>query len=227
VQNQHQAQAKGGRGDGAEEGRRTRGARSLVGAVGRDGGDQVLAWVQPVSALGNWWRSSRILTRFLPAIPRALRGSMQRLVISQLAEHGQLTSPLKLVQDIFGRKYAQCDPFPFSSFLTSVLQFQRYIGIPEGSGAPPKEKKKAEQKDADDDISDDDMDDNEDEDEGLDQQTGPTAANVINDRDLAGILAKNKVAATNEENLARFFDSPEKSIRVFMSSYARAQGYIW
>ncbi|KAF8166991.1 hypothetical protein BJ912DRAFT_1001882 [Pholiota molesta] len=105
-------------------------------------------------------------------------------------------------------------------------KFQRYIGIPEGSGAPPKEKKKAEQKDADDDISDDDMDDNEDEDEGLDQPTG-TAADVINDRDLAGILAKNKAAATNEANLARFFDSPEKSIRVFMSSYAREQGYIW
>jgi hypothetical protein len=153
---------------------------------------------------------------------------MQRLVISQLAEHGQLTSPLKLVQDISGRKYAtECDSFPFSSFLTSVLQFQRYIGIPEGSGAPPKEKKKAEQKDADDNISDDDMDDIEDEDEGLDQATGPTAADVINDRDLAGILAKNKVAATNEANLARFFDNPEKSIRVFMSSYARAQGYIW
>ena len=32
---------------------------------------------------------------------------------------------------------------------------------------------------------------------------------------------------TSEEKLKTFFDDPEKSIKVFMTSYSRSMGYIW
>ena len=32
---------------------------------------------------------------------------------------------------------------------------------------------------------------------------------------------------TVEQKLKAFFDDPEKSIKIFMSSYARCMGYIW
>jgi hypothetical protein len=32
---------------------------------------------------------------------------------------------------------------------------------------------------------------------------------------------------TEEQKLKAFFDDPEKSIRVFMTSYSRSMGYIW
>ena len=50
---------------------------------------------------------------------------------------------------------------------------------------------------------------------------------VVKSADLPAILAKQKQLIANEEKMHAFFDSPEKSIRIFMSSYARAMGYIW
>jgi hypothetical protein len=32
---------------------------------------------------------------------------------------------------------------------------------------------------------------------------------------------------TAEQKLKAFLDDPEKSIKIFMSSYSRAMGYIW
>lgn len=32
---------------------------------------------------------------------------------------------------------------------------------------------------------------------------------------------------TEEQRLKAFFDDPEKSLKVFMSSYSRSMGYIW
>ena len=32
---------------------------------------------------------------------------------------------------------------------------------------------------------------------------------------------------TNEQKLKTFFDDPERSIKVFMTSYSRSMGYIW
>ncbi|KAF8958505.1 hypothetical protein BDZ97DRAFT_1706028 [Flammula alnicola] len=104
-------------------------------------------------------------------------------------------------------------------------KFQRYIGLPEGSPTPQEKKKAQAKKDEDDDISDDDMDD---EDEGA-GNAGPSASmtGIITDQQLPALAANNKAAATNEEKLVTFFNSPETSIKVFMSSYARAKGYIW
>jgi hypothetical protein len=50
---------------------------------------------------------------------------------------------------------------------------------------------------------------------------------IVKSADLPAILAKQKQLISNEEKMHTFFDSPEKSICVFMSSYARAMGYIW
>ncbi len=36
-----------------------------------------------------------------------------------------------------------------------------------------------------------------------------------------------KKALSNEEKLVIFLDNPEKSIRIFMSSYSWAKGYVW
>lgn len=65
-----------------------------------------------------------------------------------------------------------------------------------------------------------------DDDDGSDQGVSGNAG-VVKDRDLAATIAKEKTVASNEEKLSLFFNSPERSFRVFLSSYAHEKGYIW
>ena len=73
------------------------------------------------------------------------------------------------------------------------------------------------------------MDD--DEGEELEETVGDLESapnnHVVKDRDLPALVAINKAEATSEENLGRFFDSPERSTKVFLSSYAREKGFLW
>jgi hypothetical protein len=64
------------------------------------------------------------------------------------------------------------------------------------------------------------------DDEGDTESTGPMAG-IVGNTDLPAIIAKQKQLISNEEKMHTFFNSPEESIRVFMSSYARTMGYIW
>lgn len=50
---------------------------------------------------------------------------------------------------------------------------------------------------------------------------------VLLSNDAPGIAQALKAASSNEEKLQSFLDDPNKSIRIFMSSYAWAKGYIW
>lgn len=79
---------------------------------------------------------------------------------------------------------------------------------------------------ADEDISDDEDMEEDADDEGDARASGPMTG-VVKSADLPAILAKQKQLISNEEKMHTFFDNPEKSIRVFMSSYARTMGYIW
>jgi len=76
-------------------------------------------------------------------------------------------------------------------------------------------------------ISDDDMEDEKDaDDEGDAEASGPMTG-IVASTDLPAIIAKQKQLISNEEKMHTFFNNPEKSIRVFMSSYSRTMGYIW
>ena len=73
------------------------------------------------------------------------------------------------------------------------------------------------------------MDGDEDaDDEGLGGAgaSGPMTG-IVKSADVASILAKQKELLANENKMHTFFENPEKSIRVFMTSYSRAMGYIW
>ena len=52
-------------------------------------------------------------------------------------------------------------------------------------------------------------------------------ANILTESELRSRLATNTAAAKNEARIIRFFQDPESSIRVFMSSYSRVMGFIW
>jgi len=68
-------------------------------------------------------------------------------------------------------------------------------------------------------------------DEDADDEGGPRVSDpmtgIVKSADVASILAKQKQLLANENKMHAFFDNPEKSIRVFMTSYSRAMGYIW
>ena len=76
------------------------------------------------------------------------------------------------------------------------------------------------------------MDDFDDDEMDVDEDGGP---GIVPDPVTGLIDVKNvQVSApgkpkqpTVEEKLKAFFDDPEKSIKIFMSSYSRAMGYIW
>lgn len=88
----------------------------------------------------------------------------------------------------------------------------------------PQDKSKAgEHADEDDEMSDDDVEN----DDGEDANEPITTNAIVADRDLPGILAKGAALASNEEKLSLFFDNPELSFKVFMTSHAREMGYIW
>lgn len=107
-------------------------------------------------------------------------------------------------------------------------KFQRYIGIPESASAPVKNTRTPENVDgeADGNISDDEGMEEDAENEG-DAKTSNIMTGIIKSADLPATLARQKQEIDNEEKMHTFFCNPEKSIRVFMSSYSRTMGYIW
>jgi hypothetical protein len=81
-------------------------------------------------------------------------------------------------------------------------------------------KKKRELKEADDDSMSDDSDV-----EGNDAE--PAYETRLDDGQTVSNLPKKSLNLSNEEKLMVFLDNPEKSIRIFMSSYSWAKGYVW
>ena len=70
------------------------------------------------------------------------------------------------------------------------------------------------------------MDEDED---GVGEDAGP---GIVPDP-VTGLIDVNKIQVpapgkpTVEQKLKAFFDNPEKSIKIFLSSYSRSMGYIW
>lgn len=70
-----------------------------------------------------------------------------------------------------------------------------------------------------------------DEDEDGDRD-GDIGSGIITDS-LAGLIDVKKIQVTapgkptSEQKLKAFFNDPEKSFKIFMSSYSRSMGYIW
>ncbi|KAF8914406.1 hypothetical protein CPB84DRAFT_1759175 [Gymnopilus junonius] len=100
-------------------------------------------------------------------------------------------------------------------------KFLRYIGVPT-SGPVPGEKKS---KKAEEELSDDGMDDEE-------EQEGASVEPNVQEDSMAGIIMDREIPAklqlsSNEEKLISFFNNPEKSIKIFLSSHARFEGFIW
>ncbi|KAF8165855.1 hypothetical protein B0H34DRAFT_648389 [Crassisporium funariophilum] len=93
-------------------------------------------------------------------------------------------------------------------------KFLRYIGLPEGGPLPQEAAKKKQEHE----LSDDNIPD-----------VGEDGEDAATTRPEAHILADTgeKKNLTNEEKLRLFFSDPEKSIKIFMSSYSRSMGYIW
>ena len=103
------------------------------------------------------------------------------------------------------------------------FQFQRYLGVQEGAAAPSAKQAKAIVEEAD--FDEEDMD----EDEDGDEDVGP---GIVPDP-ITGLIDVKKIQVpvpgkpTAEQKLKAFFNDPEKSIKIFMSSYSRSMGYIW
>jgi len=110
-----------------------------------------------------------------------------------------------------------------------ILQFQRYIGVHEGAAAPSAKQLKKQQVEApkpdedEDDFSDDDMEVDDNSDDGLGIKPDPVTGLI----DVKKIQVPSPGKPTEAQKLKAFFDDPEKSIKVFMTSYSRSMGYIW
>ncbi|KDR84221.1 hypothetical protein GALMADRAFT_236903 [Galerina marginata CBS 339.88] len=115
-------------------------------------------------------------------------------------------------------------PVTFASETGPVFiwdKFQRYIGLPQGGPVPgEKKKKKGKQQEVDEEMSDDDEMEQDDE---SPEAPAATRTGIFIDRQVPA----NMKANTDDEKLLTFFESPERSIRIFLSSYARKMGYIW
>ena len=116
------------------------------------------------------------------------------------------------------------DLFLDHTYDESHFQFQRYLGVQEGAAVPSAKQAKAIEEEAD--FDDDDMDEDED---GDGEDVGP---GIIPDP-VTGLIDVKKIQtpapgkSTVEQKLKAFFNDPEKSIKIFMSSYSRSMGYIW
>ena len=106
------------------------------------------------------------------------------------------------------------------------MQFQRYLGVQEGSAVPSAKQAKAIQEEEADFDDDDDMDEREDGD-GEDAGPGIVPDPVTGLIDVKKIQVPIPGKQTVDQKLKAFFDDPEKSIKIFMTSYARSKGYIW
>jgi hypothetical protein len=105
------------------------------------------------------------------------------------------------------------------------LQLQAYLGIPEGGQAV-----KGSSGGQKDEISDDEEESAEEDEDNGDEPTEISSrqeANILTESDLRSRVATSKAAAKNEQRIERFFQDPESSIRIFMSSYSRVMGFIW
>ena len=111
-----------------------------------------------------------------------------------------------------------------------IFQFQRYLGVQEGAAVPSAKQAKAIEQDEQDEA---DFDDEDEMDEGEDGEDG--GSGIVPDPVTGLIDVKNiQVPApgkptqpTVEQKIRAFFDDPEKSIKIFMTSYSRSMGYIW
>ena len=121
------------------------------------------------------------------------------------------------------------------SLINLFFQLQRYLGIQEGAAIPSttqiKKLEASEPNEDEDDFDDVEMDVDDDE-MDVDEDGGP---GIVPDP-ITGLIDEKKIQVpapdqpkqlTEEQKLKAFFDDPEKSIRVFMTSYSRSMGYIW
>jgi hypothetical protein len=67
------------------------------------------------------------------------------------------------------------------------------------------------------------MDEDEEEDDGPGIKPDPVTGLI----DVKKIQVQAPGKPTAEQKLKAFFNDPEKSIKIFMSSYSRSMGYIW
>ncbi|KAH9482244.1 hypothetical protein JR316_0004342 [Psilocybe cubensis] len=104
-------------------------------------------------------------------------------------------------------------------------RFLRYIGLSDGTPAPSGKKSKAAKQRAnaqlDEDMSDE-VGDGPDEEVNEDPMAG-----IVLDKEVPEVLKIQKHLAEKEDKLSTFFENPEKSIRIFLTSHAREMGYIW
>ena len=107
----------------------------------------------------------------------------------------------------------------------SNSQFQRYLGVQEGAAVPSAKQAKAiEEEEAD--FDDDEMDEDEDGDVGPGIVPDPVTG-LIDVKNIQVPDPGKPKQPTAEQKLKAFFNDPEKSIKIFMSSYSRSMGYIW
>ena len=72
------------------------------------------------------------------------------------------------------------------------------------------------------------VDDDDDDDDDGGPGITPNPVTGLIDVEEAKVPAPGKPKKpTEEQRLKAFFDDPEKSLKVFMSSYSRSMGYIW
>ena len=141
---------------------------------------------------------------------------------------GLSISLLSLVQNLYGKRYKKkIKQLIFSldrAYDESHFQFQRYLGVHEGAAVPSSKQAKAiEEEEAEADFDDDDMDEDEDGDVGPGIMPDPVTGLI----DVKKIHVPAPGKPTTEQKLKAFFNDPEKSIKIFMSSYSRSMGYIW
>ncbi|PPQ92790.1 hypothetical protein CVT25_003901 [Psilocybe cyanescens] len=103
-------------------------------------------------------------------------------------------------------------------------KFQRYIGVSDGSPAPSGKKSKVFKEQAAAEQEEEEMSDVEDPDEETPEDP---MAGIVLDKALPAAVKTQAQLAEKEDKLLAFFESPEKSIRIFLTSYGRVMGYIW
>ena len=108
-----------------------------------------------------------------------------------------------------------------------IFQFQRYLGVQEGAAVPSAKQAKAIEQDQQDEA---DFDDEDEMDEGEDGGSGivpDPVTGLIDVKNIQVPVPGKPTQPTAEQKIRAFFDDPEKSIKIFMTSYSRSKGYIW
>ena len=71
------------------------------------------------------------------------------------------------------------------------------------------------------------MDDDEDGEDGGPGIVPDPVTGLIDVKNIQVPAPGKPTQPTVEQKIKAFFDDPEKSIKIFMSSYSRSMGYIW